>query len=229
MMMRAASILTHWFGPPASGSDDVARAHGRIGEDDASSPRSSGSVTEDDAAIVERIRGGDRDAFDRLFHRYYARLWVYARRRSTSDDAASDVVQDVFAALWSTHERWRVRISIKAYLFGAVQRRVLHLRRHESVVGRAEAESVAAGVPLGLGASPIAADVLAEAGERSAAIARAVLALPERQRIALALWWRDEMTSSEIAEVLRVSPQAVRKLLGKAWEHLRTTLSVILD
>jgi len=178
-----------------------------------------------DAIIVRAIQQGDREAFDRLFRAYYGRLWVYARRRCASDDVANDVVQDVFIALWTSRATWSIRVSIKAYLFGAVQRRILHLRRHAAVVARVEAESVAAGTLLGLGAAPLAADAQTDVAERARLISHAVQTLPERQRTVLALWWRDEMTSPEIAEVLGVSPQAVRKLLAKAWSHLRDELS----
>jgi RNA polymerase sigma-70 factor (ECF subfamily) len=227
-----ASALTYWFGsPPQAGNGRRAVRNGaaetvllRDGAGEMPLDVVASPLHEPDGEFVTRIRAGDKDAFDKLFHTYYARLWVYARRRVSSDDDASDVVQDVFVALWHVRERWTVNVSVKAYLFGAVQRRILHVRRHQNVVDRTEAESVAMGTPLAMGNAPVAADTMAEAEERAAAIATAVLALPERQRVALGLWWRDEMTSSEIAHVLDVSPQAVRKLLGKAWDHLRETL-----
>ena len=45
--------------------------------------------------------------------------------------------------------------------------------------------------------------------------------LSERQRLAVELYYNDDLSLSEIAEELGISRQAVRELIGKAGEELR--------
>jgi RNA polymerase sigma factor (sigma-70 family) len=52
----------------------------------------------------------------------------------------------------------------------------------------------------------------------------AIRALPARQREALVLWSRHQMTLTELGEALGVSHVAARKLLRKAQDKLRAIM-----
>src|SRR5438105_874217 len=58
-----------------------------------------------EAGLVARLRTGDVGAFRELWDRYHVRLADFAFRYVRSHDAAADVVQDVFIALWERHEQ----------------------------------------------------------------------------------------------------------------------------
>jgi RNA polymerase sigma-70 factor (ECF subfamily) len=63
-----------------------------------------------------------------------------------------------------------------------------------------------------------------EAEELDQAVVRAIAELPERRRIAMTLRWKHEMSSLEIARVLRTTPEAVRTLLTRARADLASLL-----
>jgi RNA polymerase sigma factor for flagellar operon FliA len=67
---------------------------------------------------------------------------------------------------------------------------------------------------------PAADDLLAR-GERQAALAGAIGALPERLQVLLALYYEEGLTYREIAKILQVSEPRVCQLHGEAMKRLR--------
>src|SRR3954470_8215968 len=53
-----------------------------------------------DAALVQRIRAGDREAVDDLYARFRRPAFALARRILADDTLAEDVLQDVFLSVW---------------------------------------------------------------------------------------------------------------------------------
>ncbi len=67
-------------------------------------------------------------------------------------------------------------------------------------------------------------DELLERGERQAALAGAIRALPERLQILLALYYDEGLTYREIARILQVSEPRVCQLHAEAVKKLRAEL-----
>jgi len=53
-----------------------------------------------DSVLLERIAGGDIEAFQTFYHRHSGRVLAYARQLGRRPDLAEDVVQEVFVAVW---------------------------------------------------------------------------------------------------------------------------------
>ena len=70
---------------------------------------------------MERIRQGDALALEAIFTAFHAELVALALRVTGGRPAlADDAVQDVFLAIWSGREQWRLRTTLRAYLRTAV-------------------------------------------------------------------------------------------------------------
>jgi len=67
------------------------------------------------------------------------------------------------------------------------------------------------------------------ARSRSEMIRRAIDALPEKQRAAVLLHKYQELDYDEIARILECSESALKSLLFRAYETLRTTLAPLLN
>jgi len=65
--------------------------------------------------------------------------------------------------------------------------------------------------------------------ERHEQISEAILALPERERLVIALYYYEELTLREIGEVLGVSESRVSQMHTKAALRLRSKLAAELD
>lgn len=61
--------------------------------------------------------------------------------------------------------------------------------------------------------------------ERRDAVAAAIMALPERERLVITLCYYEEVTAKEVAEILGVTPSRVSQLHSKALSRLRAALA----
>ena len=173
----------------------------------------------DDRELIERVRRGEREAFDSAFRAYYALLVGTAESIVRSRAVAEELVQDVMLALWMKRETLTVDDSLRAYLYRATRNRALNHVRHERVHLRttplfAEASSV----------PPTGPTALADA-EISAALSVAMNHLPDRCREVFELSRAQHLTYSEIATTLGISVKTVEAQMGKALRILREQLA----
>jgi len=69
--------------------------------------------------------------FDFVFQYYYSGLCSYAETIVKNEEAAEDIVQDLFVKLWVNSSQISIKSSIKKYLFVSVRNRCFdHLKRH---------------------------------------------------------------------------------------------------
>ena len=71
----------------------------------------------DQAKLSERFRAGDDEAFDQVVALYADQINLLARRLCSWDDAAEDIVQDVFVAALANRRRIRGDSKLKTWLF----------------------------------------------------------------------------------------------------------------
>lgn len=159
-----------------------------------------------DAALLRRVRAGDRDAIDGLYQRFRRPAFALARRLLADDALAEDVLQDVFVSVWRDPAAFdRARGSVASWLLAMVhQKAVDAVRREESHRRRsvrAEDDRVL----------PAPRDVDSEARSREAGRGRVSLGgLPTPQREALTLAYYGGYTQREVAALTGVSLETVR-------------------
>lgn len=183
----------------------------------------------DDSAVAERVRRGDAAAFETIFHAHYDLLVDVAEGLVQSPEAAEEIVDDVFLAIWAQHERWIVRDSVRGYLLGATRNRCLNHLRERRTRDRVHDQCVREGWTPGVGETPAGTDAGVQAGDLSAAIERAVAALPGRQRDVLTLHRGHRLSFAEIGRALGISPRTVEVHLARALKILRRQLSPFLS
>jgi RNA polymerase sigma-70 factor (ECF subfamily) len=180
---------------------------------------------EDDAALVARVRAGEKAALEEIFRAYAEPLCAFAFRTVRSRDVARELVQDLFLAVWAQRTTWRVSGALSAYLFHAVRNRALNVVRHERYVRRFEdVASAVAGDEWPTGQSPPPDATLYHA-ERAAALAAAIAELPARVREVLRLVREERRTYAQVAKALGVSVPTVERDLGRAIDALRRRLA----
>lgn len=187
------------------------------------------ALLRDPERCVARVRAGDVAAFDELFRACWSPLCAFAMLYLRDENAAADVVAEVFAALWRTRTTWSVRTTVEAYLYAAVRHRALNARRTTARRSRhytaLEQERDASAAPT----LPPGADVLVESRERHAIVARALTTLPARYRLVLALRWQQQMQWPEVAEALGISQAAAMMLHCRALKALRAAVPAYLE
>ncbi len=188
-----------------------------------------------DQKAFERIRAGDRDAFELLFRAHYSELYRFARAHLSDATEAEDAVQDVFLRIWRDRERLATTAPPRSYLLAAVRNRVIDLLRRRALQRRwidsmDSTDDVRSGErsPRETPAIHVAADP-ASVSELETAIRRAVAELPERSRTAFLLCRQQDLTYAEAAEIMGVSPATVKTQMARALASLRSALHPFLS
>lgn len=171
-------------------------------------------------SLIDRIRLGDRDAFEVVFRTYYSKLADYANGLVRGRDGAEDVVQEVFVALWTQRERLTTPDNLVGYLYRAVRNRSLNQLRHKRMVADWQTRQAAEEPNY----SP-AADREAQGAEITGAVRKAVATLSPRCRQVFELSRDAGLTYPEIASTLGISIKTVETLMGRALKGVRAQLA----
>lgn len=86
--------------------------------------------------LLKRLRDGDNDAFEIIYHTYYGRLHRFANEYLNDSDNSNDVTQNTFAKLWQNRASLNENTNIAAWLFTVTKNETLSLLEHKIVVER---------------------------------------------------------------------------------------------
>jgi RNA polymerase sigma-70 factor (ECF subfamily) len=170
-----------------------------------------------DAALVERVRAGDSTAFDALVQAYMRQAFQLAYRVVGHREDAEDLVQEAFLAAYQYLDSYDATRPFGPWLMRIVLNRGSNLRRSRA---RRETEPETDAVSP----APSALDE-SERAEAREQLSRAMDMLSERQRMIVTLFDVDGLTSTEIGELIDLSPGTVRWHLHEARRTLRGALS----
>jgi RNA polymerase sigma-70 factor (ECF subfamily) len=159
-----------------------------------------------------------REALAILYDRHSRAALGLALRMLADREAAEDVVQEAFLALWRHAGRYQAaRGSVRTWLLGIV---------HHRAVDRLRGRPPLTSLPDELGPDPGTSDVWALAVQRldREAIRQAMSALPAEQYEAIELAYFSGLTQTQIASTLRVPLGTVKGRLRLGLARLRGLL-----
>jgi len=183
----------------------------------------------EDSAIMLELRAGNISGFDFLIQKYRRPIVNFMYRMVHNQAVAEELAQEVFLRVYRSRETYRAEARFSTWLYRiATNLGVNHARdtRHEraaSTVYLDEADSQTGTTPDLADCSPGAEDNLLYR-ERFNAIRQHVLALPERQRMAVLMHKYEGMDYKQIGDVLKLSESATKSLLFRAYQTLRVKL-----
>lgn len=187
----------------------------------ASGPRLvfSAPAKDEDRALIERIKQGDRRAFDALFHRHADDVHRWLTRLVGPVSEREDMVQEVFIAAFKGIDRFRGEAAFSTWLYRIVAHvAYAHLRRRKRAPVPLELEDLP---PPSPDSSP---ETLAEHREQLQQIMRALDSLKPKKRIAFVLRVVEGLSLEEIGQIVGARPAAV----GQRVRHARMELDAIL-
>jgi RNA polymerase sigma-70 factor (ECF subfamily) len=182
-----------------------------------------------DAAIMLRVAEGDEAGFNYLASKYHRPMIHFLYRMVGNQAVAEELAQEVFLRVYRARSSYRAEARFTTWLYRiATNLAVNHARdtRHER-----NAQTIYLDQPdPETGTTPDVADDEPTAeqqlmrDERMAAIRLHVMALPERQRMAVLMHKYQGMDYRHIGEVLKLSESATKSLLFRAYQTLRDKL-----
>jgi RNA polymerase sigma-70 factor, ECF subfamily len=193
-------------------------------------PRATGDFAGmEDAEVMLALRDGDMTAFDVLVQKYRKPIIHFMYRMVHNEAVAEELAQEVFLRVYRSRATYRAEARFSTWLYRiATNLGVNHARdtRHERsapTVYLDEPDAETGTTPDVADATPSAENSLLR-NERMAAIREHVMALPERQRMAVLMHKYEGMDYRQIGEVLKLSESATKSLLFRAYQTLREKL-----
>ena len=187
-----------------------------------------------DAALMLRVKRGDRAAFGEIVEQYRQPLFNFIFRTLRDETETEDVAQATFLQVWKSRARYERTAKFSTWLFTIARNLCLNeLRRrtrhpaesfeephaeHEDQPQRQYEDK-----------KTIQPTETALHGELARKIEEALTALPEQQRTAILLCRQDELSYEEIAKILGCSLSATKSIIHRGRETLKEKLKPYLQ
>lgn len=181
-------------------------------------------------ALVARLQSGDPGAFETLVRTYMAALLRVARRFLRNEEDARDAVQDAFISAFRSIKSFGSNAKLSTWLHRIVVNASLMKLRSQK---RRPEEDIEEYLPLfaadGHQAEPSVpwpetAESMLQREETRDVVRRAIDQLPGTYREVLLLRDIEELSTEETAEMLKITPNAVKIRLHRARQALRKLL-----
>jgi RNA polymerase sigma-70 factor (ECF subfamily) len=182
-----------------------------------------------DRADLFRLADGNDTALNDLMGRHGPKLYNYLLRSLQNEDDAADLAQETFARVYQSRAKFdpNQKFSIWLYAIASnlIRTQFRYRTRHPQIsldaeqpdTGKAFCETIPQD-------GPNPGETL-ETVETADAVRQAIAALPEDLRTPLILSEYQDLSYSDIGEILNCSPKAVESRLYRARKLLRQQLS----
>jgi len=171
-----------------------------------------------DEFLVASVRAGDKAAFTQLAERWQPKLLAHAYRLMGDSEQARDVVQDGWVDIVRGVTKLKEPRLFPAWAYRIISRRaadkIKKLQRQRKISEAYKAE------PRSLSHSSGAIEARADASP----LRRALADLPPKQRAAIALFYLEEFSVTEISIALSVPAGTVKTRLMTARANMRAHL-----
>lgn len=163
-----------------------------------------------DQAVARAAAAGDRAAFDEIVRRYMRPLLEFASAR-TSVQNAEDIVQETFLRAYQNITAYSERYTLKSWLFTIAWRQIISLYRKKQ--------------PDSLAQDPVSPPAASADSPDAEWLWKAARTMGQDYYTVLWLRYQQQMSTDEIAQVMRKSKIGVRVLLHRARNRLKSRIS----
>lgn len=159
---------------------------------------------------MQKVQGSYREMFERVYTENYLRLYYYALHIVNDEEAAKDILNDVFVALWKNIETFKEN-NFNAYLMTSLRNRAVDFLRHHVLQHQYTEEYLYT-------AEQFYADY---SDEKDKLVEEMMSQLSPPTDQILEMCYLKRMKYAEVAEALDISPNTVKKHIVKALKTLR--------
>ncbi len=189
------------------------------------------AISRQEAALLEGLKAGRREAFDTLIERFSSDIFATLYRITEDAEEAADLTQETFISAARSVAGFRGDSGLKTWLYRIAINHARNRKRWWFRRGRSKTISIDS--PIGPSEQTIG-DTL-DAGsrspedeaiwrERQLSLRRALNELPEIFREAVVLCDIEGLSYDEIAEVLGISMGTVKSRIARGRDELRRKL-----
>jgi len=185
------------------------------------------AALERDAQLMLRVREGDAESFALLLERHRTPVIHFLYRMIQNQAVAEELAQETFLRVYRSRESYEPTAKFTTWLFRIATHLALNwLRDHKNSRGEVTLDEPSDGFPtMQVAHSEASVEQRLVKESKAAEVRRAIGSLPQKQRGAVLMHKYQEMEYRQIATALKCSESAVKSLLFRAYETLRTRLA----
>jgi len=168
-----------------------------------------------DFDLIKGVKNGDKDALSLLIRRWYPKVYKYCFKVMQNEQDAYDATQDAFISVMQNIGRFHIWHNFNSWLFTIAHNKCMdyfRMRKKGDSTQKLEAELSGSSFSL--------EDQIAV----SDAVQKALSRLPEVQRNVIVLYYFQQFTCKEIAQIANAPLPTVKSRLSAA----KKTLSKLL-
>jgi RNA polymerase sigma-70 factor (family 1) len=177
------------------------------------------TVFDIDDGLVAALRKGDRAAFTIIYDRYWDEVYQMIYLRLQDEDAAKDIVQNIFVNLWLSRKDVFVGQNLGAYLNTAAKNRSYSFYKQNLATFTRDSKFQEQQIQHSL-------ENRMEASELEFLFEKEISVMPDTMREVFILSRKKNRSIREIAEELNLSEQTIKNNISLALERLRKKLKV---
>lgn len=180
------------------------------------------NTDERDNELVSRLRDpkSQREAFAELVTVYSEPLYWQIRKIILGHDDANDVLQNTFIKVWTSIDGFRGEAKLSTWLYRiAINESISYLNKQRNLnnISMDDTDSFLI--------SKLESDPYFDGDEAQLKLQKALLILPEKQRIVFNMKYFDEMKYEEMSEILETSVGALKASYHHAVKKIEEFLS----
>ncbi len=187
-----------------------------------------------DVRLMLQVRDDNAAAFEELVLRYQNRLLSVLEHLVETREQAEDLAQEVFLRVFRARKQYQPGARFSTWLFTIANNVASNANRR-----RYRRKEVHVDTGASDEARPLEQMAAAQSGfmparrldkeERAAIVRAAIDQLNERQRMALLLAKFEGLSYAEIADIMHLTPKAIKSLLSRARSNLRAALEPYME
>lgn len=176
-----------------------------------------------DLLALYKEEGKGQYAFNLIVSKYSERLYWHIRKMVASHDDTNDLLQNTFIKAWKALPEFREESRLFTWLYRIATNEVLTFLKRKQVRSFLSLTDYSKKLE-----NVLESDVYFNGDATQKALHKAILKLPEKQRIVFNLRYFDEMKYEEISEILGTSVGALKASYHHASQKIQDSLQELL-
>ncbi|MBQ8022211.1 MAG: RNA polymerase sigma factor [Bacteroidales bacterium] len=170
-----------------------------------------------DQQIIALWESGQHErAFNEIVRNYSERLYWHVRRFVCSHEDADDLVQEIFIKIWGALPTFRGDAQLFTWLYRIATNETLNFLRKQKVRASLRFQSLDDELERKIDEDPYF-----NGTEAQRLLSKAILKLPDKQRVVFSLRYYEDMKYEDISEITGTSVGALKASYHIAYEKLK--------
>ena len=177
-----------------------------------------------DRQIIDLYRSGEHEkAFNGIVSVYSERLYWHIRRFVCNHDDTNDLIQDIFIKIWAALPSFRRDAQLYTWVYRIATNEVLNHLRRQKVRAMISLDSA-----TNILAKKIDEDPYFNGDKMQRELHKAMLKLPEKQRIVFSLRYFDEIKYEDMSQITGTSTGALKATYHIAYNKIKKELETLI-